>query len=105
MLEIPLNSNPEQLFSIVLNGTKYNCRVLLNSRTGVWNISFSIGDTSIVSGVPILSGVDILSQYPEIDIKNIYAVNLENTDSDPTRDNLGSASKLIILTDEELGNV
>lgn len=103
MIEIPLNSNPEQLFSIVLSGDTYDCRVILNSRTGVWSISFSQSGVDIVVGVSLLGGVDILKQY-NIPIENIYIVNLDNTNQDPTRNNLGAIAKLFILTDEEVNN-
>jgi hypothetical protein len=101
MIEIPLNSSPEQLFSITLEGNTYDCRVILNSRTGVWSISFSQSGEDIVSGVSLLGGIDILKQY-NIPIENAYVVNLDNTNLDPTKDNLGISAKLFILTDEEV---
>lgn len=101
MIEVPLNSNPEQLFSITLNGNTYDCRVILNSRTGVWSISFSQSGVDIVVGVSLLGGVDILNQY-NIPIENAYIVNLDNTNQDPTKTNLGTVAKLFILTEEEV---
>ena len=103
MIEIPLNSSPEQLFSITLSGNTYDCRVILNSRTGVWSISFSQSGVDIVVGVSMLGGVDILKQY-NIPIENAYVVNLDNTSEDPTKYNLGTVAKLFILTDEEVRN-
>ena len=103
MIEIPLNSSPEQLFSITLSGNTYDCRVILNSRTGVWSISFSQSGADIVVGVSMLGGVDILKQY-SIPIDNAYIVNLDDTSEDPTKDNLGTVAKLFILTDEEVEN-
>lgn len=101
MIEIPLNSSPEQLFSITLSGQTYDCRVILNSRTGVWSISFSQSGTDIVNGVSLLGGVDILKQY-NIPIENAYIVNLDMPNEDATKDNLGIVAKLFILTDEEV---
>lgn len=101
MIEVPLNSSPEQLFSITLEGNTYDCRVILNSRTGVWSISFSQSGTDIVNGVALVGGVDILKQY-NIPIENAYVVNLDKTNQDPTKDNLGTVAKLFILTDEEV---
>lgn len=101
MIEIPLNSNPEQLFSITLDGNTYDCRVILNSRTGVWSISFSQSGVDIVIGISLLGGVDILNQY-NIPIENAYIVNLDNTNQDPTKTNLGTVAKLFILTEEEV---
>jgi hypothetical protein len=101
MIEVPLNSNPEQLFSITLNGNTYDIRVILNSRTGVWSISFSQSGVDILVGVSLLGGVDILNQY-NIPIENAYVVNLDNTNQDPTKTNLGTVAKLFILTEEEV---
>lgn len=101
MIEIPLNSNPEQLFSITINGNTYDCRVMLNSRTGVWSISFSQSGVDILNGIALLGGVDILKQY-NIPIENAYVVNLDNTNQDPTKTNLGTVAKLFILTEEEV---
>lgn len=103
MIEIPLNSNPEQLFSVTINDVTYDARVILNSRTGVWTIDLSSNGSEVISGVPLLSGVDIFAQYT-IPISNVYAVNLENLRQDPSRDSLGTSSKLLILTDEEIEN-
>ncbi len=101
MIEVPLNSSPEQLFSITLNGETYDCRVILNSRTGVWNISFAQSGVDIVNGVSLLGGVDILKRY-NLPIENAFVVNLDESNQDPSKTNLGTVAKLFILTDEEV---
>ena len=101
MIEIPLNSSPEQLFSSTLNGETYDIRVVLNSRTGIWSISFAQNGEDIINGVAILGGIDILQQYNLL-INNIYLVNLDNASQDPSKNNLGIVAKLFILTEEEL---
>ena len=103
MIEIPLNSSPEQLFSITLNGVTYDARVILNSRTGIWSIDFLLDGNEIISGVPLLAGIDILGQH-NLPITNAYVVNLEKSNLDPSKDSLGTSSKLFILTDEEINN-
>jgi len=101
MIEVPLNSSPEQLFSITLDGNTYDCRVILNSRTGVWSISFAQSGVDIINGIALLGGVDILNQY-NIPINNMYIVNLNNTNEDASKINLGTVSRLFILTDAEV---
>lgn len=101
MIEVPLNSSPEQLFSIILSRQAYDCRVILNSRTGVWSISFSQSGVDIVIGVSLLGGVDILKQY-NLPIENAYVVNLDQSNMDASKDNLGTVAKLFLLTDEEV---
>lgn len=101
MIEIPLNSSPEQLFSITLNGNTYSCRVTLNSRTGIWSISFAQAGVDIVNGIALLGGVDILNQY-NIPIENVYVVNLDNPKEDASKTNLGTVARLFILTEAEV---
>lgn len=101
MIEIPLNSSPEQLFQITISGNTYNIRVVLNSRTGIWSISFAQNGIDIINGIALVGGVDILNQY-NIPITNAYVVNLDNSKLDPSKTNLGIVAKLFILTDEEV---
>lgn len=103
MIEIPLNSSPEQLFSITLSGATYDCRVILNSRTSVWSISFSQAGVSLLNGIALLGGVDILKQY-NLPFKNAYVVNLDNSNLDASNNNLGTVAKLFLLTDEEVSD-
>jgi len=102
MIEIPLNSEPEQSFSIILGETTYDCVVMLNSRTGIWTISLSSLGINIVGGVSLLGGIDIFGQY-NIGISNAYVINLENSSLDPDID-LGISAKIFILTEEEISN-
>lgn len=101
MIEIQLSSRPEQLFSVVLNGAKYDIRVTLNSRTGVWSIGFSKQGVSIVQGIALLGGRNILAPY-NLPFNNAYIVSLNNLSLDPTKTNLGTEARLFILEDDEL---
>jgi len=103
MIEIPLSSKPEQLFSIVIKATKYDMRVILNSRTGNWSLDLAVGGVDLVNGIALLGGADIFDQY-NLDIGIGYIVNLENPGQDPTRDQFGKLSRLFIITEEELQN-
>jgi len=103
MIEIPLNARSAQNFNITIDGNVFNCRVILNSRTGVWSIDFSQDGIDLVKGVSLLGGVDQLQQY-NLPITNMYIVNLDDTDQDPTKVNLGTGSKVFILTAEEVAS-
>lgn len=104
MIEIPLNSNPEQLFSVVLNGETYDCRVMFNSRKRTWSLALSQNGEELVTSIDLLGGVDILSQYT-LPIENMYVVNLDDSSVDADAENLGTVAKLFILTEEETGDV
>lgn len=101
MIEIPLDSSPEQKFSINLNGTAYNAQVMYNSRDAQWSISFSIGESPVITGVAVVSGIDILRQY-NLPIKNMYVVNTSADLEDATADNLGTEVKLFLVEDDEI---
>lgn len=103
MIEIPLNSKPEQRFTVVINDVKYDVRVILNSRTGIWTMDLATGNEDIVTGIALLPGVDIFEQY-NLDVGIGYVVNLENSRRDPSKSNLGRNSRLFILTEEEIEN-
>ena len=103
MIEIPLTSKPEQLFSIPINTVKYDMRVILNSRTGNWSLDLAVAGVDLVSGIALLGGVDIFGQY-NLDIGIGYIVNLENPRQAPSRTEFGKLSRLFILTEEELQN-
>ena len=103
MIEIPLNAKPEQLFSIVIKETKYDLRVILNSRTGNWSLDLSADGKDLVTGIALLPGADIFGQY-NLNIGMGYIINLENPGQDPSRDQFGKLSRLFILTEEELQN-
>lgn len=101
MIEIPLTNEPEQLFSIKLNGIVFKFNVKLNSRLGVWFLDISKAGVDIVTGIALVGGVDVFKQF-NIGVKNAFIVNIENTRLDPNKENLGEYSKLFIITDEEL---
>lgn len=107
MFEIPLTSDPSQTFTTTLEGQVYGFRVIYNTRyedLGVWTFTLEQNSQTILAGIPIVLGVDLLQQYP-ISLKNLYAVNIENKILDATKDNLGSAVKLVLFTDEEIASV
>lgn len=108
MIEIPLTNDPEQIFSVRINNLAYDFRVILNSRAnngrGIWSLDISRQGVDILVGLALVSGVNLLEQH-NLPISNLFVVNLDNSDQDPTKTNLGSGSKLFILSEEELNNV
>lgn len=100
MIEIPLTSDPSQLFSIQLNELTYEIGVIYNSRMETWFLSVAKDGVNILAGVGLLAGVDIFKQYT-IPIKNAYIVGF----NDPTINTLGTDVKLYILTDFEVTSI
>lgn len=103
MIEIPLTNAPEQKFSLRIYEKSYDFVVLWNTRGSFWTISASYQGSAIIVGVPLLSGTDIFKQH-NFPIENVFVVNIENGDNDPSYEGLGTSSRLFILTDEELAD-
>lgn len=94
--EIPLTPD-NQRFNIALAGVQYS--VLLLWRTGPmagWFIDIStVAGTPLVQGIPLVTGADLLAQYPQLGFGGELRVATDgNPDAVPTSTNLGSASHL-----------
>ena len=101
MIEIPLNSNPEQLFTMVLDGHTYDFRVISNSRLKIWSMGISKDGVQLVDNIALLGGVNIMAQY-NIGIREAYIINMNEPSLDPAFDSLGTTSKLVLVTDGEI---
>lgn len=103
MQEIPLTAEPEQVFSIALNGTVYEIRVIYNTRCAIWSLSLYILGDPVLQGIPFMPGVNLLDHYA-LDIANLFILNTIDAEAAPTLDNLGTIVKLLVLTDEEVAS-
>lgn len=96
--EIPLSSEP-QTFNITLSGTTYGFTVRWNVPNGSWIID--IADSSgnaIVSGIPMVTGADLLEQYSYLDFGFQLVVQTDNSpDTVPSYDTLGVTSHLYAI--------
>jgi hypothetical protein len=101
MIEIPLTNFPRQIFSINIFGNIYQMDVKLNSRWGVWTLSISQAGVDLILDLPLLGGADLLEKY-NLPLTNIFVVNVDNIALDPSKTNLGEASKVIVLEEAEL---
>lgn len=99
--EIPLLPTPQK-FSIVLNNTTYQATVLWRAADmGGWVLDLATGDVGapIVSGIPLVTGVNLLEQYEYLGIGGSLIVQTDHdVDAVPTFDNLGSTAHLYFVT-------
>lgn len=92
--EIPLSSTAQQ-FNIALGGRQY--LMLLQWRDtdmGGWflDISTSAG-VAILLGVPLVTGADLLAQYPDKGFGGVLRVTTDgDPDAVPTYSNIGTQS-------------
>lgn len=104
MIEIPLIAYPEQIFRITLTGVTYEMKVIYNTRSANWSIDIAQNAVQLLFGVPMLGGTDIVQQHT-IAIKNLFVINVDDSNVNATVDNLGTVVKLLIVTDQELIDV
>jgi hypothetical protein len=98
---VPLNGAPQQ-FTIGLGGVTYTLLLKWNAMQQGWFLD--IGDSSnnpIVSGIPLVTGVNLLEQYGYLGFNgSLYVQTASNVDAIPTFTNLGTDSNVFYVTAE-----
>lgn len=97
---MPFNSSPQR-FSIFLNGTEYVVSNRWNAMSVSWIMDISdVNDVPILTGVPLVCGADLLSQYAYLAIGGAMVAQTNNAPNQPPAvDNLGVTSQLYYLSD------
>ncbi|WFC66425.1 hypothetical protein EUC41_08915 [Achromobacter denitrificans] len=97
--EIPLSAD-SQRFTITLSGVIYNLALTWRSGTG-WVLD--IADASsvpLVSGIPLVTGTDLLGQFRHLGIGGRLVVLVEgDIAAVPDYSDLGTEGKLYFLTE------
>ncbi|MCX5495362.1 hypothetical protein OSH11_11640 [Kaistia dalseonensis] len=99
--EIPLSATP-QTFSITLGTTQYRLGLAyLDTIEGSWILNISDTDgNSILAGVPLVTGHDLLEQYAYLGFAGaLYVATDADLDAVPTFENLGTSSHLYFQVD------
>lgn len=96
---IPLTNIPQE-FSISLDGREITIFQRWNEFSGwVIDLSDTATNASIIAGLPLITGADLLEPFPELGFVGALVVY---TDGDamaiPTLDNLGADSNLYYVT-------
>lgn len=94
VFSIPLQVGTPQTFSIQLGGVSYQLTFLYRNDTsglGGWTVDIADDNGNpILQGVPLVTGADLLAQYPHLDFGGSLIVQTtSNPDAIPTFDNLG----------------
>lgn len=96
---IPLIAGPQTL-SITLAGTVYNLNVYWCRPAATWMLD--IADSSnnpILSGLPLITGADLLEQYAYLDFGGqLIAQTTNDALLPPAFDNLGTSGNLYFVT-------
>ena len=90
--QIPLTPNPQR-FTVTLSGITYVFVLKYqNVEEGGWVFDiFDASQNPIVCGVPLVTGANLLDQYPHLGFNGrLWVQNLNTPDEVPTFGNLGT---------------
>ncbi|ECE0889781.1 hypothetical protein DUV30_23710 [Salmonella enterica subsp. diarizonae] len=95
--EIPLSPDNQQ-FRILLGNTTYTLRIIWRDAAG-WILDvMDSGGVVLLSGVPLVTGLNLLEQYPQLGINGaLVVVTDKGAPVDPTKTNLGMYSHLVFV--------
>ena len=99
---IPLTAE-DQSFSISLAGAEYQLTLRwIDADEGGWVLDLALpdGGGDLVSGIPLVTGCDLLAPYEYLGIGGGLVVWADDNDLPPSVDNLGDGVDLIFITPE-----
>lgn len=98
MNEIPLTPDNQQ-FNMVINNAAFRLKILWRER--YWVMDMLDGeDNVIISGIPLITGVNLLAQYPALKFGFALVVICDDpAQALPTKTDLGVASHLYIISE------
>jgi hypothetical protein len=98
---IPVSSTPGQVFStsVTINGAvqSFNCALSFNEIAEYWVLDIFDGNNNLLlSGVPLVTGLNLLRQYQYLGIGSIYLLNITGVNIDsPNSADLGTDFALL----------
>lgn len=95
---IPLQPTPQTL-TITVAGVQYQLRLIWNTQNDAWTLDISdVNGNPILSGIPLVTGADLLEQFGYLDFGGQLIVQTDNdADAVPTLQNLGSTGNLFFV--------
>ena len=102
ILEVPTNPRSET-FLITLAGVQYKITLRwVNTIETGWLMDVAKGDgTPLVNGIAVVSGIDLLGQYPQYNFGGKLGVFVSGDPTGvPTYETLGNEGKLYFIAEE-----
>lgn len=90
---IPTTSDPNQEFSVTLDGVEFVFQLQYNERADLWSINIlDSAQNLILGGVCVRVNYSLLEQYADESLPagNLYAIDQNGTGTDPGADDMGS---------------
>ena len=102
LYKIPLSTKP-QTFNINLADKEYRLTIRWNASLGseswILDIATANNGTPILSGIPIVTGVDLLGPYEYLEFGGHLVCYSGSSDAIPTFENLGVENELLFVVD------
>lgn len=97
--KIPFAVGKPQLLGVTLNGVRYTLRIYWNDPAQCWNLDLNdVNNNPILQGIPLVTGLNLLSQYAYLQIGGSLIVQTTNDASAvPTFVNMGDSGNLFYL--------
>ncbi len=99
--EIVLSTDGSQNFSTTLDDVVYDFKISYNTRVGIWTADIYQDNIAIVEGIALVGGVDIDKQFT-FKLKNLFTVNLSNSNNDAGPDDIGITARLFKFLESEV---
>jgi hypothetical protein len=105
IIQLPLTSDPAQDFVINLGGQQWELYVRYNDRGSFWTMDITEynSQTSLVTGMPILLGADLLAPYI-LNNGAMVATDTNGLGQDAGPDDLGTRVIVFWYSPDEVAN-
>lgn len=87
MIEFKISTDPDQKFSLILNGRRVTLRLRYNVTTDRWSFDMAVDDLEVLHGRRIVTGVNLMKAFSQFDVGALFAEVIV-PDSEPDRLNL-----------------
>lgn len=96
--EIPLGAD-NQIFAIQLAGQQLRLRLIYRDAAGWIMDILDADDEPVISGIPLVTGVDLLAAYRSLGFSGgLWVVSDDEAQEYPSKTNLGYGSHLYFVT-------
>jgi len=104
MLIIPNSDFPAYIETLTLDGFVYVFGFTWNTREGAWFMSISRDDEPLLYNIKVVDAFSLIDRFTNLLLPPgaIMTLDIENINRNPGRDELGSAVKLVYVTESEV---